>query len=235
MRPHAFIIGVGPGSSDLLSTRARDRILQSQIIVGWDLDLLPARDLLAGKEIYLQDVRNYRQIAKQVAAQFRDSDKSVAILRVGDPCISSGLTGLLELFKDYEVEVVPGVSSVQMTASLARINIDESVVITFHESGDIEERKNFMLDAVRRGRHLLMLAGEELRPNRAAQFLVDHGINPRMPALVCERLTLPDQTLSWITLGELRDTQPNWLSVIAIVQHPGPSIGGTNANSLLAP
>lgn len=234
MKPHAFIIGVGPGSSDFLSARARDRILRSQVIVGWDLDLLPAENLLAGKEIYLQDVRNYRQIAEQVAAEFRDSDKSVAILRVGDPCISSGLTGLLTLFQGYEVEIVPGVSSVQMTASLARINIDESVVITFHESGDIEERKRFMLDALRRGRHLLMLAGEELRPNRAAQFLVEHGIDPRMPALVCERLTLPEQNLSWITLGELRDRQPHWLSVIAIVQHLNPAIGGTHADSLLA-
>lgn len=236
MKPKAFIIGVGPGSSEFLSERARERIRRSQVVLGWDLDLLPAKDLLAGKEVYLQDVRNYREAARQVAEKFRDTDTSVAILRVGDPCISSGLTGLLELFAGYEIEVVSGVSSVQVAASLARINIDEAVVITFHESGDIEERKRFMLDALRRGRHLLMLAGEELRPDAAARFLVQHGIDERLPVLVCERLTLPDQSLTTTTLGGLCEMQPYWLTVVAVIQ---PSIakqaqGEHHANSVVA-
>jgi precorrin-6B methylase 1 len=137
---------------------------------------------------------------------------------VGDPCISSGLTGLLELFAGYDIEVVPGVSSVQVGASLARINIDEAVVVTFHESGDIEARKRFMLDSMRRGRHLLMLAGEELRPDAAARYLVEHSIDQSLPVLICERLTLPDQSLTWTTLGGLREIKPYWLTVIAVIQ-----------------
>jgi cobalt-precorrin-7 (C5)-methyltransferase len=218
MKPKAYIIGVGPGASEFLSGRARDRICRSQVVLGWDMDLLPAQDLLDGKEVHLQDVRNYRESATLVAEKFRDTDATVAILRVGDPCISSGLTGLLELFAGYEIEVVPGVSSVQVAASLARINIDEAVVITFHESGNIEERKRFMLDALHRGRHLLMLAGEELRPDAAARYLVEHGIDERLPVLMCERLTLPDETLTWTTLGGLREMQPYWLTVIVVVQ-----------------
>jgi len=236
MKPKAFIIGVGPGSCDLLSERARERLRRSQVVLGWDLDLLPAKHLLAGKEVYLQDVRNYREAASQVAEKFRGTDTSVAILRVGDPCVSSGLTGLLELFVDYEIEVVPGVSSVQVAASLARINIDEAVVITFHESGDIEERKHFMLDALHRGRHLLMLAGEELRPDAAARFLVQHGIDERLPVLVCERLTLPDQNLTTTTLGGLCEMQPYWLTVVAVIQPPSTkqAQGEHHANPVVA-
>ncbi len=217
MKPKAYIIGVGPGSSDFLSERARDRIHRAQVILGWDMDLLPAKDLLTGKEIYRQDVKNYREAAKEVAEKFKDTDTAVAILRVGDPCISSGLIGLLELFAGYEIEIVPGVSSVQLASSLARINIDQAVVITFHESGDIEERMRFMRDAVRSGRHLLMLSGEELRPGAAARYLVEQGIPETLPVLICERLTLPNETLTWTTLGKLRDLQPYWLAVIVIV------------------
>ena len=237
MKPKAFIIGVGPGSREFLSIRARERIRSSQVVVGWDLDLLPAEDLLAGKEVYLQDVTNYREIAREVAGKFRETDASVALLRMGDPCISSGLTGLLELFSNYEIEVVPGISSVQLAASLARINIDESVVITFHESGDIAERKRFMLEALRRGRHLLMLAGEELRPDAAARFLIEHGIDGRLPTLICERLTLPDQNLAWTTLAELRQRKPHWMTVVAVVQgriSAPASEGGQNANPVTA-
>lgn len=237
MKPTAYIIGVGPGSREFLGDRARDRIRRSQVVLGWDLDLLPARALLAGKEVYLQDVRNYRETAREVAEKFRNTRAAVAILRVGDPCVSSGLTGLLELFAGYEIEVVPGVSSVQVAASLARINIDEAVVITFHESGDIEERKRFMLDALRRGRHVLMLAGAELRPDAAARYLVEHGIDERLPVLMCERLTLPDQNLTWTTLGGLREIQPYWLTVIAVIQPASTlqvSQGGHHADSVAA-
>jgi cobalt-precorrin-7 (C5)-methyltransferase len=237
VKPQAYIIGVGPGSSEFLSERARDRLRRSKVVLGWDLDLLPARDLLTGKEVYLQDVRNYRETAKEVAEKFRDTDAAVAILRVGDPCISSGLTGLLELFAGYDIEVVPGVSSVQVAASLARINIDDAVVITFHESGDIEERKRFMLEALHRGRHLLMLAGEEFRPDAAARYLVEHGIDQSLPVLICERLTLPDQSLTWTTLGGLREIKPYWLTVIAVIQPMSTlqiSQGGHHADSVAA-
>ncbi len=234
MKPKVFIVGVGPGSRELLSDRARDRIGRAQVILGWDLDLLPANDLLSNKDVYLQNATNYREIAKQVADKFRNSAATVAILRIGDPCISSGLTGLLELFKGYQIEVVPGISSVQMAASLARINIDESVIVTFHESGDIEERKRFMLEAMRRGRHLLMLAGEALRPGPAARFLVEHGIDERLAVLICERLTLPDQSLTWTTLGQLCEKEPHWLSVIAVqsASTVRPFQGGGHADTL---
>ncbi len=225
MKPQAYIVGVGPGTRDFLTERARDRIARSQAVLGWDLDLLPAKDLLAGKEIYLQNVKNYRELALEAAEKFRHTDARVAILRIGDPCISSGLRGLLDLFKDYEIEVVPGISSVQVAASLARINIDEAVVVTFHESGDIQERMRFMRDGLLRGRHLLMLSGEELRPDAAARYLVENGINESLSVLVCERLALPDQNIVETTLGGLGEIEAHWLTVIAVVQPSGKGQG----------
>ncbi len=218
MKPQAYIIGVGPGGSDFLTERARDRIARSHAILGWDLDLVPVKGLLAGKEIYLQSVKNYRQVAFEVAARFRTAGARVAILRIGDPCVSSGLRGLLDLFKDYEIEIVPGISSVQIAASLARINLDEAVVITFHESGDIEARMRFMRDALLRGRHLLMLSGEELRPDAAARYLIEQGIDESLPVLVGERLTLPDENIVRTTLSGLREIELHWLTVVAVIQ-----------------
>jgi len=85
MKPHAYIVGVGPGTSEFLTLRARDRIFRSEVVLGWDLDLLRAKDFLSGKEIYLQDVKNYREVAREVAEKFRHTETRVAILRVGDP------------------------------------------------------------------------------------------------------------------------------------------------------
>ena len=218
MKPQAYIIGVGPGGSDLLTERARDRIARSQAVLGWDLDLVPAKGLLAGKEIYLQNVKNYREAAYEVAGRFCTMGAQVAILRIGDPCVSSGLRGLLDIFKDYEIEIVPGISSVQIAASLAQINLDEAVVVTFHESGDIEARMRFMRDALLRGRHLFMLSGEELRPHAAARYLIKEGIDESLPVLVGERLTLPEHKVLRMTLSGLREIELDWLTVVAVIQ-----------------
>src|SRR5262249_13571432 len=100
----------------------------------------------------------------------------------------------------------------------ARINIDETVIVTFHESGDIDERKAFMYDALHRRRNLLMLSGEELRPDAAAQYLIERGLDPSLSVIVFEQLTLPGESIVRTTLGELRKMHPFWLSVISIVQ-----------------
>jgi cobalt-precorrin-7 (C5)-methyltransferase len=43
----------------------------------------------------------------------------------------------------FQVEVIPGISSIQIAAAQARVNIDESVPISFHSFGDPEEKKQF--------------------------------------------------------------------------------------------
>src|SRR2546430_6270631 len=54
----AVLVGVGPGASTLVTPEAREIISRAEIILGWDMDLLPVRDCVAGKKIFLQDVRN---------------------------------------------------------------------------------------------------------------------------------------------------------------------------------
>jgi hypothetical protein len=61
-----------------------------------------------------------------------------------------------------------------------------------------------------------MLAGEELPPGPAAPYGVEGGVDERLAVLICVPLTLPDQSLTWTTLGKLCEQEPPWLSVIAV-------------------
>ena len=81
------------------------------------------------------------KVAEEAADEARKQGETVAVLRIGDPCISSGLAGLLKVFHDFEVKIVPGISSIQLAAAAAQINIDESVIISFHEDGDDFKRE----------------------------------------------------------------------------------------------
>ncbi|MBA7541929.1 hypothetical protein ES705_34245 [subsurface metagenome] len=212
-----YIVGVGTGSPRYLTREAERVIREANIVVGWELDLLPARSLTTGKKVYLQDVNNYIQVAEEAADEAKKRGETVAVLRIGDPCISSGLAGLLGVFHDFEVKIIPGISSIQLAAATAQINIDESVIISFHDGGeDLKEKRRLMLDAFGRNRHLIILTGPDQKPDETASYLIKNGISETTLTFVCENLTLGDEK---IFRGALRDViarQFSWLSVMVI-------------------
>ena len=48
---------------------------------------------------------------------------------------------LLEIYGDDNVEIVPGVSSIQIASARSRVPLDKATIMTFHITGDIEEKK----------------------------------------------------------------------------------------------
>ena len=214
----AYIVGVGPGSPGYVTAEAQRVIRESDIVVGWEFNFLPVKSLIAGKKVYLQEAGNYIQVANDAAEAARKQDKTVAVLRIGDPCISSGQAGLLKVFHDFEVKIVPGISSVQMAAAVARINQDESVIISFHNNEDLEETRRFMLDAFRRKRNLIIITGPEQTPDKTATYLINNGVSKTTPAVVCENLTLEDERIFQGALIEVIPEQFSWLSVMVVKQ-----------------
>lgn len=210
-------MGTGPGAPIYLTAEAQSAIKEAGILVGWEFNFLPVQSLITNKKIYLQNVKNYMQIAEQAADEANKQSLIVAVLRIGDPCISSGLTGLLRIFHDFEVKIIPGISSTQIAAAIAQINIDESVIISFHESG-VEENRRFMLDAFNRKKHLIVLTGPEQKPCETASLLINNGADAATPAVVCEDLTLETERISRGILAEMTLKQFSWRSVMVVKQ-----------------
>ena len=165
-----YIIGVGPGAPRYITGEAAEAIRQSGIVVGWEFDLLPPAELIKGKTVFLQKAGDYTKVAGEAAEEARRTGGTVAILRIGDPCISGGLNRLLEIFHDFEIAVVPGISSTQLAAAAARVNLDESVLISFHENDEwTEANRQFMLDVFRGRRHLIVISGPGYKPHETAE------------------------------------------------------------------
>jgi cobalt-precorrin-7 (C5)-methyltransferase len=216
-RLKASLVGVGPGSPELVTPTARRAIQEAEVVLGWDLDLEPVEDCLRGKKVYLQDVRNYVRATRAAVGEAKKRRAVLAIPRVGDPCLSSGLKGLLRALKGFQVEIIPGISSIQLAAALARVNIDESVPISFHTFGDPEEKKRFMVDCFKRGRHLIVLASPDLMPGAMADWLMKQGVSDRIRTVVGSFLTLPQEQVLETQLGRLRGRKFPWLSITVVV------------------
>ncbi len=221
--PKAYIVGVGPGSPRYLTEETRAAVTASEIVLGWELDLLPVRDLLQGKKVYVQNVTNYREEARKVAQLAKKTGKTVAIPRIGDPCISSGLPELLDVFSGFDIQIISGISSVQIAAAISRINIDDSAVVSFHDYGDPELEKKFMLYAFKTRRHLVILTSPDLTTNEAAKYLISQGVDPFTPAVACSSLTLKEEEILKSNLSEISKRTFHWLSVLVVINPSSPS------------
>ena len=120
-----FVVGVGPGSHDHMTYRAKEVIKESQVIVGYDTYVGLVEDLIVGKEVYRYPMTQEVDRANQ-AIGFAEKGRIVSLVSSGDPGIY-GMVGLIyeilaEKGWDREngiyVECVPGVSSLNSCAAL---------------------------------------------------------------------------------------------------------------------
>ncbi len=217
--PRALIVGVGPGAADLLTERARAAVAGADAILAWELNLTPLVGTYERKRLFLQRPGDYEEVAQDAIAWAWASDSALAIVRIGDALVSSGLTSLLALLDDFDVEIIPGISAAQLAAACARINLDEAVVSSFHEERDLERERAFVHAAFRRGRHLIVLTGPQQPPEATARYLIERAISPKTQALVAENLSLPDEHIVRGSLADIAQGSYQWLSIL-VVLHP---------------
>jgi precorrin-3B C17-methyltransferase len=120
-----YVVGVGPGSHDHMTYRAKQVIEESEIIVGYETYVGLVEDLIAGKEVYRYPMTQEVDRANQ-AIGFAESGRVVSLVSSGDPGIY-GMVGLIyEILAEkgwdansgIYVESVPGVSSLNSCAAL---------------------------------------------------------------------------------------------------------------------
>jgi len=120
-----YIVGVGPGSHDHMTFRAKEVIEESDTIVGYDTYVSLVDDLIKGKDVYRYAMTQEVERAKQ-CIDLAQEGKIVSLVSSGDPGIY-GMAGLIyETLAEagwdpktgLEVEVIPGVSALNSCASL---------------------------------------------------------------------------------------------------------------------
>jgi cobalt-precorrin-7 (C5)-methyltransferase len=210
------IVGAGPGSEDYVTPIARRTVQNADVIVGADRALTLFADDIRHETMKLT-AKTMKDALRQ-AVELAKKGKSVAILSTGDP----GFSGLLKTFlkfnkgKDFEIEVIPGISSVQVCAARLGMPWDNVELFTFHEGATAKEKKN-LAKAVETGRTVMLLPDAmDFSPSDVAKSLLKRGVGETTPAFVCENLTLDDEKISKSTLGEVSKSVFGSLCVMVI-------------------
>ena len=218
-----YAVGIGPGNPEYLTRRGARAIREADVVVGFETVVEFVREEITGEALTC----GYRD-EPDVLATFReriaDGASGTAVL-MGDPNHSGyQFVGKVEVAVDgvAPVEVIPGISSLQVAASRARTPMEETTFVTLHKSGPIEADLRRLERAVG-DRHLLVLPRPyDWMPERIAERLLEAGA-PDCEALVLERLTHADESVAKTSLsalaGDVRskeETAFSDLSVLAV-------------------
>ena len=225
--PAVHAVGVGPGATGLLTDRAAAILADADVVVGFETVVDVIRDV-TDATLLSCGYDDQEETLADFGARVAEGADGAAVL-MGDPNVSGyQFLGRVERAVDGPVRVVPGVSSIQVAASRARTPLERSTVVSLHRRGSIADAlARLVADAGER--HLLVLPRPyDAMPEDVATHLVDSGVDPSLTALVYERLTHDDESVTRATLATLardadrerastsEDTQFSDLSVLVV-------------------
>ena len=198
------IVGVGPGDPDLLTLKAREVIRGADYVAGFETVLGPVRRWIAGEAMPMR-YRDQEDVLEALAAH-AESGKKCVVCAWGDLNFSS--KELLDrVRRRAEVELIPGISSVQVACARLGFTMETSMFITLHARDGHEEGMRELTDALkRRKRNLIVLPRPfDLMPADIAARLLESSIAADTPLWALQRLSLPDESIREYTLASLAD------------------------------
>jgi len=214
------IVGAGPGSQDYVTPIAKKIVQNAQVVIGAERALCLFGGDIKGEKLKLT-AKSMNATLSQ-AIEFAQKGKSVVILSTGDP----GFSGLLRTFsklvkgRSVDLEVIPGISSVQVCAARLSISWDEACLFSFHEGVSIEKKEK-LAEAVKEGGVVMLLPdSKNFSPAEVSKFLINRGVDAENPVFVCENLTLSDERVVNSTLGEVSGGSFSSLCVMVIKPSP---------------
>ncbi|MGB9854218.1 MAG: precorrin-6y C5,15-methyltransferase (decarboxylating) subunit CbiE [Candidatus Bathyarchaeales archaeon] len=209
------IVGAGPGSPDYVPPIARKTVQKANLVVGAERVLNLFQNDIKGEKVVLT-AKNFQET---VAYAVKQSEKGleVAFLSTGDPCFSGLLRPVLKVVgENADVNVVPGVSSIQACAARLKICWDEAALISFHE-GVESQKKRKLAESAKEGKTLIILPDPKaFTPSDIARFLMSEGVNGETPVFMCENLTLDEEKVFSSSLKEIVSRDFSSLCVMVV-------------------
>ena len=219
-----FAVGVGPGSPKYVTEIVKEIILNCDIVIGYKYTLKTIEKLIEGKEIHEITMNDQEESYQKILPEL--GDRTLVIPFTGDVNFSESevVDRLIEIFG--EVEIIPGISSIQVAASKAKVPLDKSKVITMHVTTPIEDKKLELQKALIDGFSVVLVPrpwpkqpDKHFMLSEIAIYLKKHGFNTsKMKVHVFEAITTENETSFEGTVKDLEGKEFSDLSVMVFNQ-----------------
>ena len=226
-----FVIGVGPGSKKYLTDYSKELIKNSHFIIGYKYTLSTISHLIdKSSQVFEITMKNQEKVYLNVFNNLMKNDDQCVVPFTGDVNFSESevVDRLLDLFGDNNVEIIPGISSIQIASAKSKVPLDKSVIITFHVTSDIEEKKLDLLKSVADKKSIILvprpwpsIPSKNFMPSEISLFLKEKGLDTSIINVwVFEYLTDELKETSYKgTMDSLEGKKFSDLSVMVIDQN----------------
>lgn len=202
-RPRVTLAGIGPGSGEAMTGQVRRAIREADCLIG-------ARRMLeaaAWAQKPGQEAVSPGDIARCI--QERPDCRRFAVLLSGDTGFFSGAKRLLPALADCQVEVLPGLSSLQVLCARLGTSYEDVTCLSLHgREGDV-------VPDAGRFRRLFVLVGGGTDASGLCGSLTQAGMG-QVRVSVGERLGYPQERVTTGTAAELAGMDFDPLSAVLI-------------------
>ena len=219
-----YAVGVGPGSPEFITKKVETILRNSDVVIGYKYTLNTIKDLITDKEVYEITMKTQEDVYQKVQKSL--GEKILVVPFTGDVNFSESevVDRLIEIFVD--VQIVPGISSVQIAASRAKVPLDKSKVITMHISTSIEREKIDLQKAILDGFNVVLVPrpwpkdlSKHFMPSEIALYLKKNGFDTKkIKVHVFENLTTDKETVFVGMVNDLEKKEFSDLSVMVFNQ-----------------
>lgn len=216
-KDNLFVVGVGPGAKEYITERVRKIIKNADFVAGFRPAINIIRDFINKKaKIIILDYATEKSKLNMIADKLKGPKRCV-IPCVGDPNFSEQQFIKKIRLSFGQIEVIPGISSVQIAAAMAGLAMEDVKFITFHKSGTLKAQKLELIEALKAGRDIILLPRPwDFMPGDIAKFLIRKGISPKIKTSLYENLTLKKETVFNGSLEDFLGKDFSDLSIMTI-------------------
>lgn len=232
MTKKLFVIGVGPGSKKYLTDYSKEIIKKSDFIIGYKYTLSTIDHLIdrSIQQVFEITMKNQEEIYLNVYENLMNENDVCTVPFTGDVNFSESevVDRLLQLFGDENVEIIPGISSIQIASAKSMVPLDKSTVLTFHVTGGIEEKKLDLIKSIADKKSVILVPrpwpsvpSKNFMPSEISQFVKKNGLDTsKIDVWVFENLTNEEkETVYKGKLDSLENRKFSDLSVMVIDQN----------------
>ena len=227
-RGKIMLVGLGPGSHDYLTGRARDAIAEADTVIGYATYIRLVKDLLDGKEVIKKAMTE--ELDRAIEAYDRAKlGKKVAIVSSGDAGVYGMAGPTFEvLFQagwtpdtGVEVEIIPGASAINTCASLVGAPLTHDFcAISLSDLLTPWPTIARRLDAVAYSDFVVALynpkSGKRTRQIQEARRIFLRHRDPNTPVAVVKSAFRAKQRIEFTTLDSMLDADIGMLSTVLI-------------------
>lgn len=204
-----YIVGIGPGNIKFLTIYAKEIVKKADIIIGGqrNLDFLNYNLEKNKEQIKMPIKSNLKQIVDYIEDK-NNKEKTIVVVASGDPSVYGIAKYLNSYIKKQQIEIIPGISSIQYLFAKAKIDMNDLYLSSSHG-------KEPDLDYIFSHKKAAMVTDNKIGPVKICEEIMKRNLDKVI--IIGENLSYDDEKVYKILPNEAKNLKNIGMSVIIIL------------------